>query len=330
MLNKVILLSVSYLLLAQGAASAQEIRGQWHNQPLYSYDEIIPAADTNEGDGTVNTEEVIFTKEHLSSVNYYNQKELAALLQKYSGNKKAELFIPLDATDVTLIGALAAGSLGLVIFANDKEIMNLVQDHRNILPDGAYSFGNAMGHYEGIGSVIIGSYFLGAVFDNDKLKKVGLISIPALAATGIVTEAFKNIFGRVRPNHTDGAYDFFVPGNKSFFSGHTSSAFSLATVISEAYGKDYPIVPYIAYGVASLTALSRMADRKHWGSDVFLGAIAGHLITKVVYHMLSNRESVPANQRWLSITPEIDFANNGLRINVEYTPKAWRPRVTRY
>lgn len=281
------------------------------------------------------TEEIIFSEEKLKSiklseVNYLDQKGLGDLLEKHSGERKAELFIPLDSVDISMVGFLAASSLGLVIFKNDKELMNAVQDNKDILPTSVYNFGNAMGHYEGITGVIAGSYLLGVVLDNDKMKRVGLISIAGLAATGIVTESFKQAFGRTRPSHTDSPYDFFVPGNKSFFSGHTSSAFSLATVISEAYGKDYPIVPYIAYGVASLTAISRMSVKAHWASDVFVGAIAGHLITKIVYHMIDNSingKKVPENERWLSITPSIDFENKGFMINVEYTPKAWRPRT---
>ena len=60
-------------------------------------------------------------------------------------------------------------------------------------------------------------------------------------------------------------------GGLSFFSGHTATAFALATVIHD----EYPLAGLGAYGLAALTGWSRMHDRMHWASDVVTGGIAG-------------------------------------------------------
>jgi membrane-associated phospholipid phosphatase len=38
----------------------------------------------------------------------------------------------------------------------------------------------------------------------------------------------------------------------------------------------------LAYGIATLTALSRVNDNAHWASDVFFGAIIGYFTAKAI------------------------------------------------
>ena len=42
------------------------------------------------------------------------------------------------------------------------------------------------------------------------------------------------------------------------------------------------LVAPLVYGVASLTAFSRLNRNKHWASDVFVGAAIGYFIGKMV------------------------------------------------
>jgi len=38
----------------------------------------------------------------------------------------------------------------------------------------------------------------------------------------------------------------------------------------------------LAYGIATLTALSRVNDNAHWASDIFFGAVIGYFTAKAI------------------------------------------------
>lgn len=69
----------------------------------------------------------------------------------------------------------------------------------------------------------------------------------------------------------------------SFPSGHTAQAFAAATFLSEEYKKQLPWMPYAAYGMASSVGLLRMANNRHYVSDVLVGAGIGILSMKLAY-----------------------------------------------
>ncbi|MCS3179067.1 phosphatase PAP2 family protein [Candidatus Bacteroides intestinigallinarum] len=70
----------------------------------------------------------------------------------------------------------------------------------------------------------------------------------------------------------------------SFPSGHTATAFMTATMFTKEYGHKSPWVGVGAYSVATATGLMRMANNKHWLSDVLTGAGIGILSTEVGYY----------------------------------------------
>lgn len=195
-------------------------------------------------------------------------------------------FIPLSLNDKELVILAASTSLGIVAFKNDQEIMDVVQRNKSKTTETLTNIGNFYGS-SAFGFVAAGSYFLGVYYDNNNLKQVGLFTVSATAAQFIIGQGIKAIFGRERPTVGDGPYEFFQAGQKSFYSGHTSTAFALATVISETYKSDYPIVPWVAYGLAAVTAYGRVHGENHWASDVIIGGIAGHLITKLTMNFIN-------------------------------------------
>lgn len=82
----------------------------------------------------------------------------------------------------------------------------------------------------------------------------------------------------------------------SFPSGHTALAFMSATMLTKEYGNRSPWVGIGAYSVASATGLMRMANNKHWLSDVLTGAGIGIMSTELGY--------------WLS---DLIFKDKGIR-----------------
>jgi hypothetical protein len=71
--------------------------------------------------------------------------------------------------------------------------------------------------------------------------------------------------------------------NHSFPSGHTATAFMTATMLSKEYGHKSPWISIGAYTTATATGLMRMANNKHWLSDVLTGAGIGILSTEMGY-----------------------------------------------
>lgn len=72
-------------------------------------------------------------------------------------------------------------------------------------------------------------------------------------------------------------------GRSSFPSGHTTQAFAAATFLSEEYKDRYSWMPYASYTLASSVGLLRVANNRHYISDVLVGAGIGYLAMKTAY-----------------------------------------------
>ena len=81
-----------------------------------------------------------------------------------------------------------------------------------------------------------------------------------------ITQSAKYTIGRLRPDNS--AYN-------SFPSGHTGTVFACAAILDAEYGQKYPWLAGVGYGVATLTGMSRIANNRHWGTDVLAGASVG-------------------------------------------------------
>ena len=97
----------------------------------------------------------------------------------------------------------------------------------------------------------------------------------SIGVAGAATLALKQAIGRARPDDSPGDAARFRPfsGDDAFPSGHATVAFALASATCAEWRA--PLVPWIAYPLASLTAWSRVRDDRHWTSDVVAGAALG-------------------------------------------------------
>jgi membrane-associated phospholipid phosphatase len=117
--------------------------------------------------------------------------------------------------------------------------------------------------------------------------KTGLLASEAYADSEIVDLALKAITHRQRPSDVAAGAPFndtfFNRGNSvfdsSFPSGHAVGAFSVATIVARRYGH-HRWVPFVAYGCAAAISLSRVTNRAHFPSDVFVGAALGYTIAR--------------------------------------------------
>ncbi len=80
----------------------------------------------------------------------------------------------------------------------------------------------------------------------------------------------------------------YRPGNSthanSFPSGHTTTAFTTATVLYEEFKNTHPMLAYSGYVFAIATGGLRMINNAHYLSDVLVGAGIGILSVRLVYH----------------------------------------------
>lgn len=157
-------------------------------------------------------------------------------------------------------------------------------------------FGGRVGIYS-----LIATGLISAAFKNEKGVQTSLLASQAVINSGITGYIIKNITGRERPkaayiysqqdggkwNGPFGRYTQTLPYKRSGFafdafpSGHTATAFSIATVFATQY-KDIKGVPFFCYTAATAVGISRLTEHEHWASDVFAGALLGYLSGKQV------------------------------------------------
>jgi membrane-associated phospholipid phosphatase len=157
-------------------------------------------------------------------------------------------------------------------------------------------FGGDWGIYSTIASGL-----LGAVCSKEKLVQTSLLATQAMITSGVWANIVKVLTGRERPM-ADYAFSKSESGTwygpfavwdqdlairkpvsafDAFPSGHSATAFSIATVFAMQY-KDIKAIPVICYSAATLVGVSRLTEHEHWASDVFVGSILGYLCGKQV------------------------------------------------
>ena len=180
-----------------------------------------------------------------------------------------------------LIGFTGCAAL---LFIYDRQIMAGVQEIRSSALDPVMNVaqygGDGWSALAGAGAV----FFSGLFFENKRILSLGTYLLEGYALCGAYGQAVKFIAGRERPYAADNPYMFkpFTVSTRyaSFYSGHSTTAFTMASIVSHYFKK--PWVSVLAYTLAGLTGVQRMYGRKHWPSDVFVGAFAGILIGRSI------------------------------------------------
>jgi membrane-associated phospholipid phosphatase len=187
-----------------------------------------------------------------------------------------------------MAGGICAVTGTLLVF--DRQINLFTQQNRNSLTDTVSKlFFEPLGR--GIYSFpILGAFGLhNALTGNERSGRVFYLGTKSAAISALLVTVLKYTFERHRPYQDNPAdpyqWDFYKGKLKyrSFPSGHTITAFSIATIIATEYNNTW-YVPLICYSLASLAGLSRMNDNKHWASDVFMGAALGFSVSKMIYY----------------------------------------------
>lgn len=220
-----------------------------------------------------------------------------------------EVKSPLHATKKTwlLAGGFAAME-GIIYFTADKPIQKSVVEFMGDNP-GLHNVSQYITDFGAMYEiyVLVGFGAYGLIFKNDKVKTTTLLATQAYITAGAMSEATKYLTGRVRPFYggANPTNDIFLGPNlfngnnpvggfnSSFPSGHTTAAFSAATVFAYEY-KDQILIPVLAYSATSLVGISRITQNAHWTTDVLAGAALGYITGKQVvnnYHRYARLRS---------------------------------------
>lgn len=220
-----------------------------------------------------------------------------------------------DSADWIRATLVAGAAFGL--YEHDAKIQKWVLDHKTTTTNDIGDRATDFGHGKFTPVVLGGMYLYGHVANNGKMRKTVLLSVESFVLTGVFVQTIKYTTHRHRPNTDDPPHTFDGPSlhgtnsNSSFPSGHASSAFAVATVIASEY--DNVIVPTLAYGIATITAMNRVSHNAHWASDIFVGSAIGYFTGRAV--VASHRSGKVNN---LSLAPIVNDGGLGMVLTCRF------------
>ncbi len=247
---------------------------------------------------------------HCQDSTNVNHKLNVKYVKSYFSDEAKILLSPIrwDATQFKIAGAVLLGTA--LVYSQDKVIKDFFQRNKSNIADNISSVLEPFGSGE-FSVPLLGVLFLTAeISKSKKLRQTTLEAGKAFVLSGFTSLLLKEILHRPRPFQYDqGDVQLFdgplgQSNYNSMPSGHTITAFSIATVFATEY-KNILWVPILSYTIATGVALSRIYDNKHWASDVVMGSALGWAIGKLI-----------SNNSKLKIYPLMNSRYTGMGIRV--------------
>lgn len=190
-------------------------------------------------------------------------------------------------SDLYVLGAFSAVTVAM--FPLDEQLASLIRDSTLVANHNLHRLSGGIRFFGGPGPYLIGGgmYVVGRLAHIPRATELAVHGTEAVMVGSAASAAIKVLLGRARPyvssdtNPRDFRFGRGLQGAdaQSFPSGHTTAAFAAAAAVSAETAAWWPrtrwLIGPILYGGASLVALSRMYDDKHWASDVVMGAAVG-------------------------------------------------------
>jgi len=214
-------------------------------------------------------------------------------LLKFGKDFQDTLFSPGDWKGKDFLTLSAVLGTGALIYILDQEIQDWSQNQRTSHSGNVSKVVRKFGEGPFLIGLIGGLYATGELAKNNSLRKTTLLSLESWLTSGFIVWVLKVVIGRARPNTGDTKNTFHMFSGKSKFhslpSGHSSSAFAVATTIADQTEEIF--IDILAYSLATSVALSRVHDNKHWLSDVFIGSALGYFVAKKICGLNRNPKS---------------------------------------
>ena len=155
---------------------------------------------------------------------------------------------------------------------DDRILINLAE---NRTPEQTGFFLFLSNHNDWVNIGVPAGLLAGGIIGNDKrMRQNALYVASSSAVNALATILIKKLVKRPRPFLANVKIRaVYHPAEYSFPSGHTSTAFTTATALSQAYPKWYVVVP--SYLWAGSVSFSRIYLGVHYPTDVAAGALLG-------------------------------------------------------
>jgi hypothetical protein len=132
-----------------------------------------------------------------------------------------------------------------------------------------------------------------------------------ILGTGIyvaATHGLKAAITEARPDGTE----------KTFSSGHTATAFFGATVLAHEYRDTHPEFVIAGYTLATATGALRIANNKHWVTDVLMGSAIGIASAELAYILYPKVRHQWQKLNRFTLTPQVAPAYYGASMSIGF------------
>lgn len=201
-----------------------------------------------------------------------------------------------------------------ILYAYDQDIYNGLKRNQD---DKLYKPFRKIGKtFEPIGMMgttnkyYVGALATGYIFRIRPLMEISAQILESHFIAGGVKNVANILVGRSRPHEGKGPRNFEFNNGTSFPSGHASSIFQVATVLS--HHLKFRPATLALYGLATTVAFQRVTSDSHWPSDVFIAAIYGMAVSRAVISLHENRKAK------LITAPLIKGEAIGMSFNLEF------------
>lgn len=153
----------------------------------------------------------------------------------------------------------------------------------------------------------IGANIGGYKGENKAFDQAGIF----LLGTGIYVVTVQGLKASIKEARPDGS-------EKSFPSGHTATAFFGATVLAHEFQDSHPELVVAGYTLATATGALRIANNKHWVTDVLMGSAIGIASAELAYILYPKVRTQWQKLNRFTLTPQVAPAYYGASMSIGF------------